>query len=307
MAIDPLPPSTLVIGSRNRPRLLQECVQSILRGDEVPAELVIVDQSDRCGPSLEATDARCRVRHVFGRSVGVACAKNEGLAAASHDLIAFTDDDMIAPASWYGTLIRALVAAGPRAVVTGRVLSTAPERVGGFAPAVVVRDTPAVYEGRIGTDVLAGGNMAMSSSTAAMVGGFDERLGPGARFPAAEDNDFGYRLLEAGYRIVYAPDALLYHRAWRPGWDYWAVRWRYGRGKGGFYSKHLSLQDRYVLRRMLRDILSRLVRFPWFVVRHPFRAGGDPFYVCGILFGIVDWYLGPYGRSAPQTLTRRSA
>jgi len=300
MAIAPLPPSTLVIATRNRPELLRECVQSILRGDDVPAELVIIDQSEQRGPGLEAADARCRVRHLFSRSVGVARARNEGLAAASHDLVAFTDDDMIAPASWFGALIRALVAAGPRAVVTGRVLSTAAERVGAFAPAVVVRDTPAVYEGRIGTDALAGGNMAMSCSVAAIVGGFDERLGAGSRFPAAEDNDFGYRLLEAGYRIVYVPTALLYHRAWRPGWAYWVVRWRYGRGKGGFYSKHLSLRDRYVLRRMLRDILSRLLRFPWFLVRHPFRAGGDPFYVCGVLFGVLDWHLGPRGHSAPE-------
>jgi len=155
--------------------------------------------------------------------------------------------------------------------------------------------------------VLAGGNMAMSRSVAAVVGGFDERLGAGSQFPAAEDNDLGYRLLEAGYRIEYVPAALLYHRAWRPAWDYWAVRWRYGRGKGGFYCKHLSLRDRYVLRRMLRDVLSRVVRFPWFLVRHPFRAGGDPFYLCGILFGIVDWYLGPHGRSASGgALMRRS-
>ncbi|MBI3769763.1 MAG: glycosyltransferase [Deltaproteobacteria bacterium] len=301
MSVAPLPPSTLVIASRNRPELLRDCVRSILRGDQVPAELVIIDQSDERGPSLDAPDTRCRVRHLFSRSVGLARAKNEGLAAAAHDLVAFTDDDMIAPASWYGALIRALVAAGPRAVVTGRVLAWRAERVGGFAPAVVVRDTPAVYEGRIGTDVLAGGNMAMSSSVAAVVGGFDERLGAGSRFPAAEDNDFGYRLLEARYRIVYVADALLYHRAWRPGWDYWTVRWRYGRGKGGFYCKHLSLRDRYVLRRMLRDIFSRVLRFPWFFVRHPFRAGGDPFYLVGILFGIVDWYLGPHGRSAPAT------
>jgi GT2 family glycosyltransferase len=295
--VTPLPPSTLVIPTRNRPRLLREFVESVLAGEEVPAELIIVDQSDQRAESLDMlASPTCRVRHLTG-SVGLSRGRNAGLAAASHAMIAFADDDMIAAPSWYGALIRALVAAEPPAVVTGRVLALPPERFGGFAPAVVVRDAPAVYEGRIGTDVLAGGNMALTTDTVREIGLFDERLGAGARFPAAEDNDFGYRLLEAGQRIVYVPDALLYHRAWRSGRDYWIVRWRYGRGKGGFYSKYLSWRDPYVLRRMLRDVWSRIIRFPFFVVRHPLRASGDPFYVCGILFGLLDWHLGPRGRA----------
>jgi GT2 family glycosyltransferase len=206
---------------------------------------------------------------------------------------------MFADAGWYGALVRALVASGPRAVVTGRVLATKAERRGAFAPSVVVRADSAVYAGRIGTDVLAGGNMAMTKAVSDDVGRFDERLGAGSRFPAAEDNDFGYRLLEAGYRIVYAADALLYHRSWRPGWDYWTVRWRYGRGKGGFYAKHAHLRDPYVLRRMLRDVGWRTLRFPWHVLRHPRHASGDPFYVGGIVAGLVDWRFGRNGRRRP--------
>jgi GT2 family glycosyltransferase len=278
--------------------MLRACVAEILAGDDVPAELVIVDQSAAPSEPI-AGDARCRVQHLFTRSTGLARAKNAGLAAASHDLVAFTDDDMTVPPTWYGALVRALVAAGPDAVVTGRVLATAAERRGAFAPSVVVRADAAVYAGRIGTDVLAGGNMALSRRAIAAVGGFDERLGAGSRFPAAEDNDFGFRLLEAGFRIVYEPAALLYHRAWRPGRDYLVVRWRYGRGKGGFYGKYASLGDPYLLRRMLRDVGSRVVRFPWFVLRHPWRAAGDPFYVSGVLAGLVDWYVGPHGRRRP--------
>ncbi len=167
--------------------------------------------------------------------------------------------------------------------------------MGGFTPAVVVSADPAVYEGRIDIDVLAGGNMALRRADLAAVGGFDLRLGPGTRFPAAEDNDLGHRLLDAGRRIVYVPDAVLFHRAWRPRRAYWPMRWRYGRGKGGFYSKHLSLRDTHMLRRLLRDLFSRLIRFPWFIVRHPMRASGDLFYLGGILSGVADWYLGGAG------------
>ena len=97
-----------------------------------------------------------------------------------------------------------------------------------FAPSTKVDTAPAVYHGRLHEDVLYTGNMAMDRSAARAVGVFDERLGPGTSFPSAEDNDFGFRLLEAGYRIVYVPEALLYHRAWRSERDYVRLRWSYG-------------------------------------------------------------------------------
>jgi GT2 family glycosyltransferase len=296
---DRLPQATVVIPTRNRPTLLRACVASILAGEAVPPELVVVDQSDHIGERLEGVDRRgTRIRHLAAEGRGLARGKNDGLAAASHEIVAYLDDDMLAAPGWYGALVRGLVAAGPRAVVTGRVLATAAERPGGFAPSVVVADAPAVYAGRIATDVLAGGNMAMTKATTAEIGPFDERLGAGARFPAAEDNDFGLRVLEAGYRIVYVPEAVLYHRAWRRGRDYWKVRWSYGCGKGGFYSKHASLRDPHVLTRMVRDVGHRIVRFPWHALRHPRHASGDPFYVAGVVAGVVAWHFGRHGARA---------
>ena len=120
---------------------------------------------------------------------------------------------------------------------------------------------------------------------------FDERLGVGARFPGAEDNDFAFRLLESGYRIVYEPSVVLYHRAWRSHRDIVPLYWNYGRGQGGYYGKYLSLHDRYMLQRMLIDIkvlVRRIVRNAW---RDPRKAGGDVAYLCGLLTGAVQWLL----------------
>jgi GT2 family glycosyltransferase len=211
--------------------------------------------------------------------------------AATHDILAFTDDDLCATPTWYGSLIRALVEVGPRSVVTGRVLPGAAERPGGFVPAFVTSQEFKVYQGRIGTDILVSCHMAMHRSAFEEVGGFDDRLGPGTRFPAAEDNDYGFRLLERGYRIVYVPEAVIYHRAWRSQRDYFAMRWLYGRGKGGFYTKYLTLKDPYMLRRMCGDIALRVIRFPWRVLHRPSLALGDLVFVCGILWGAAEWLL----------------
>ena len=147
--------------------------------------------------------------------------------------------------------------------------------------------------------------MAAHRSAFETVGGFDERLGAGGDFPAADDNDFGFRLLEAGYRIVYAPQAVVYHRAWRGKEEYMPMRWKYGRGKGGFYTKYISLKDPHILKRMIWDIVQRILVFPHRLCREPRRACGDLVYILGILSGAIQWKLtqSPNQPSSAQRVT----
>jgi GT2 family glycosyltransferase len=231
----------------------------------------------------------CRIRYIHSSSVGVSRARNEGLAAATSDIVVMIDDDMLVPPSWFRLLIEALVHAGPESIVTGKVLPGGIELPGGFIPTVVERDDPQVYVGRVGTDVLPSCHMAMYRSVFQATDGFDVRLGPGTPFPAAEDNDYGYKLLEAGYKIVYLPQIFIHHRAWRAADVYYAVRWSYGRGKGAFYTKYAGHGNFHMLGRMLKDILIRLIRFPWRVLHRPRLAVGDLYYTMGILSGCVEW------------------
>jgi GT2 family glycosyltransferase len=284
------PLSTLIICSRNRVELLRDTVNSILVGHLVPAEMILVDQSDRPDIALSNMEEPrgCRVRYIHSYTVGVCRGRNEGIRAASHDLLAFTDDDMFVDPTWYACLIKSLAAAGRRAVITGRVLA-AMDTGNGFVPALVPESEPARYRGRLNVDVLPSGNMAIFRSAFDEIGLFDERLGPGTRFPAAEDNDLGFRLLEAGYTIHHNPQALIYHRAWRSKDQYNVIQRAYGRGKGGFYMKYFSLKDPHIIRRLPQAVLLNLVRFPWRFLHRPDLATGDFYYTAGILAGMLDW------------------
>lgn len=288
-----LPAASLIICSRNRPQLLTETVASVLQGEHVPAEIVVIDQSDKRHPSLGTMPANhgCEIRYLWTHSVGLGRARNAGIAAARHDILAVTDDDMLAVPTWFGALIRALLDAGPKSVVTGQVRPAATEVPGGFVPSTKIDEVPAVYEGRTDRDVLYMGNMAMYRSAIDDIGVFDERLGAGAPFPSAEDNDFGFRLLEAGYRIIYVPQAVLYHRAWRAERDYLRLRWNYGVGRGAVYAKHLSLRDRYMLRRIIDDTKAHIFLFLGRFRHERRRAYGDLALIAGILFGVVKWLL----------------
>jgi GT2 family glycosyltransferase len=287
----PLPAVSLIICSRQRPALLVETVHSVLQGDDVPTELVIIDQSDMPHADLAAltTQRPCQMRYVWSQSVGLSRANNLGTALAGHNWLVFTHDDVLVDPAWFGNLVRALVAGGPQTVVSGQVLPSQTEQRGGFAPTLKVDPTPAVYQGRVGMDVLKPLNMALHRSALARVKGFDERLGPGTPFPGAEDSDLGFRLLEAGYRIVYAPEAVVYHRAWRDEREYLPLRWRYGLAQGAFYAKHLKRGDLYMLKRLALDVRRRARRWPRRVWTEPHRALADPLFLLGNLVGAMRW------------------
>jgi GT2 family glycosyltransferase len=299
-----LPPTSLIICSRNRPELLHDTVHSILGGNEVPNEIIIIDQSQTPHPLLaEMKPIRgCEIRYCWSQTVGVSVARNIAMQMARYDFLAITDDDVFVAPDWLSMLINGLVDAGAKCVVSGKVLPA--ETVGGgFAPSVNTDDEPRSYEGRIWKDALYTNNMAMPRSVVAAIGFFDDRLGPGTTFYDGDDNDYGFRLLETGYRILYLPSAVVYHRAWRQMKDYLPLRWQYGLGRGAFYAKYLSLRDRYSFNRMLRDILNHVLSFPYHFRRERLIAYGDLVLAAGLIIGACRW-LARYG-SKPTAINYR--
>src|SRR5687768_6128571 len=90
-----LPFVSVVVPTRERPRLLVRAVASIMsqRYDGEIECLVVFDQSD---PSLPAIDvpAGCTLRAIANdRTPGPSGARNAGVLAAQGDIVAFCDDD----------------------------------------------------------------------------------------------------------------------------------------------------------------------------------------------------------------------
>ncbi len=133
--------------------------------------------------------------------------------------------------------------------------------------------------------------MAMYRSAARDIGGFDVRIGPGTAFPAAEDNDFGFRLLKAGYQIIYVPGAVIYHRSFREEKTFLPLRWNYRVGRGAFYAKYFSLKDTYLLRRMVRDVKTHILLFIFRFRTERVKALGDAALAFGIIYGAIKWLM----------------
>jgi GT2 family glycosyltransferase len=282
----------VIIPSRERPQLVRECVGSILAGDRLPHEIVVVDQSraeNRWLADLGSVDG-CRVLYRHSSATGVSAARNEGSELAGQEILVFTDDDIVVAPDWLGTIFRAASDRADSELISGRVRSVDTPG-GGFAPSLIDDDSSKVYEGRIWTDVLFSGNMAFSRSIFDRLGQFDTRLGAGGRYLSAADNDYCFRALEAGYRIRYAPDAIVYHQAWRKQTHYPRLMWRYGVGQGAYLTKHVRLSDRYTLMR-LRDALVFDVKAARYErAENPLTSKALVAHALGLVYGSARWTL----------------
>jgi len=134
--------------------------------------------------------------------------------------VAFTDDDAIVDREWLAALVRNFD--DPRVLcVTGLTMPVELETEAqelfeayspfgrGFERRVfdAVRSSPLAV-GRVG----AGANMALRRSALDLVGEFDEALDGGTPTRSGGDHEMFSRILAAGFRIVYDPAALSWHR-----------------------------------------------------------------------------------------------
>lgn len=287
--------TSVVICSRGRPSLLLDAVRSVLAMNLLPTEIVVVDQSD--GPQVDLADGTLgtpvAINYLWSPDRGLSRARNVGLAAAAGEIVAFLDDDMLVDGDWLDKIVIALTARSDRSdryVISGQVRAGKPEIPGAWAPSTICDPLPKSYAGRLREDVLFAGNMALHRSVFDVVGTFDERLGAGTSLPSAEDNDFCYRLLRAGLTVEYRPEAVAVHRAWRRENVIDKLKYDYGCGQGGFYVKHISRGDWFMVRRFAADVSHHLVRAAVRVTRARLReARGDLAYTCGLLVGAVRW------------------
>src|SRR5215203_3769790 len=92
-----------VICTRNRPDLIGTAVASVLANTYPSFDLLVVDQSDepRTGEIVrEMATAHPNLRYLHTPTPGLSRAYNIGVRETQGDLLAFTDDDCVAPPNW---------------------------------------------------------------------------------------------------------------------------------------------------------------------------------------------------------------
>ena len=171
-------------------------------------EVIIIDQNEDMRLNwVEETGAysfpRTRSRSSVRR---VSHARNLGLQAAVGEIVAFPDDDCIYPPELLARVDQAFREEPRFGVRTGPAAS--PE--GGYGSARWQTEPGEIGLANIWICAIAF-NIFMLRSVITAIGGFDEQLGPGARFGAGEENDLLLRALQTGCRGWYDTGQLAVH------------------------------------------------------------------------------------------------
>ena len=203
---DPLPIS-LAMPTYRRDSVLIATIRKLLDLDPKPAEILVLDQTEKHQEVVENTlrdwDVAGVIRFIRLTDPSIPRAMNRGLCEARQDFVLFVDDDIVPEPGLLQNHLHALERTGA-ALVAGRVVQPWHEGkdfsdYSGFHFASM----QARWVGEF-----MGGNFSVRREIALRLGGFDEQFVSVAYNFEAE---FAYRLSRAGHRIFYEPGACVHH------------------------------------------------------------------------------------------------
>ena len=231
--------TSIVIPTRNRPRALERCLQSLAALDTPRArfEVIFVDDGSEspAAPVVARFEGELMVSCVRQPSSrGPAAARNAGAERAQGSLLVFTDDDCTAMPGWIAALEKAAddAAADGWVLLGGRIENALPENRFSGASQQLISYLYA-YGAETGPrfQFFCSNNLAIRPQAFRALGGFN------AEFPSAagEDRDLCDRFVAAGGRLVYEPGAVVRHAHRLDARGFVRQHFRYGRAACRFH------------------------------------------------------------------------
>lgn len=208
---------SIIINTYNRGGYINNAILGLSELDYPEYEIIVVN-----GPSTDNTDEvlegwRDRIKIGKCDQINLSMSRNIGLQMAAGDLVAFIDDDAIPHPDWLKRL--AIHYADPAVGGVGgftidnsgvcyQVRKTLCDRFGNaFFPNDYFDERPLSFPGSPVYPSLLGTNSSFRLSALREIGGFDHVF---AYF--LDETDVCLRLTDRGYKIVYEPNALVYHQ-----------------------------------------------------------------------------------------------
>ena len=256
-------PISVVICTCDRPDMIGAAVESVLAQAYPKFEVLVLDQSrgDQTQAivlDLAVRDPRLRYLRLAER--GLSRAYNRGVREAAFELLAFTDDDCVAPSDWLELIAAALDGNPDVDLLYGQVLEPSNADSTAVIPTLPIARTERLSRGEGFRVFGMGANFAARRRALLAIGGFDEVLGGGGPLQSAQDFDLAYRLYRAGGVILLEPEVTVRHYGARGLADWPDTIRSYGIGVGGFYFKHVRAGDPYAAFLLARELASGSLR-----------------------------------------------
>ncbi len=199
---------SILVVTKNRSRLLNKCLQSLVAQRQKPREIIIVDNNstDDTKKIIESFRDSLNTRYVYTKAHGYPKVYNYGLAQCRGAWIVFLDDDCIAEPSWFSSILKA-IHIYPNAVIQGRVESIPQGNI--YAQIMGDHYKNWLRANSVGINRLLtfdNKNLCIPRRIMECYGVFNKALIYGS-----EDIDLGIRYAHHGISIVYEPSIIAYH------------------------------------------------------------------------------------------------
>jgi len=228
--IGPAPRVSVVVCTYNGGRTLRQCLASLQQLRYSNYEIIVVDDGST-DDTQQILAGYQGVRAIAQENQGLSVARNVGLAAATGDIVAYTDSDCFANPDWVTHLVYQLQRSGA-AAVGGPNLTPDDGWLAGCVAAAPGQPTH-VLESDQEAEHIPGCNMAFRRSALLAINGFD----PTYR-KAGDDVDICWRLQNAGQWITFAPGAFVWHHRRQGPRAYLRQQAGYGEAEAMLQAKH---------------------------------------------------------------------
>lgn len=248
---------SIVISTFNRRNDLEHCIESLVDMECKPHEIIVVDSSSNDG-TQELKDCY-PIKYLSIEQKNREVARNIGIDAATGDIIAFFDDDVVVDRKWLSQILKLysnheVGGVGGRAIeLSGLPFSNTSEVGKVRLNGVVISNFDVSFDKPLEVDFLPGCNMSFRRDVLLEVQGWDENFGGNCY---RDDTDLCLRVRKLGYKLIYQPNGLVRHK--RRGkhvkfreWAYW-----YFKNTSYFYFKNIFTEaPGYLPLFILRQIL----------------------------------------------------
>ncbi len=268
---------SIIIPTYRRLAWIGRCLKALtLQRTSAVLEVLVVDDGSANHDQIEAEvrsfQKTLAVSYHLIDHAGPAAAKNAGLNRARGELLCFLDDDTVPDPDWVEKITSPFAGHPEIGIVNGRTLSIFRET--GSLPYGLEQS---VYRP---SRRLATCNIAYRATAIRQAGGFDERF----LTASWEDNDLGLRMMWAGWRHAFCPEAIVYHAHETVLAEFIEKSRVNGRGFAVFFKKHYVRRFFWV-----HALLLWIVKDVWRVVTPQVWFGRRRF-TPGYLFFLWSMY-----------------
>ena len=222
---------SLIIGTLNRTKELQACLESIKLQICDSYEIIIVDQSDNNKTrELVEKSSDGRIKYIYTDIKGLSHARNIGIKEASGKYLCLLDDDAVYPPQYLET-IKNLI--GEDRIVSGVIFSIDDYKTP-FINYQKCLDGKEMSVTRI-VEACPSAALAFPRNLVLQIGGFNECLGVGNEFAAGEETEFLLRALDARYSVIHSKKTIAYHPIKPVDYSNLKGVYKHAMGKGALY------------------------------------------------------------------------